>query len=229
MKRIQHILLLIIVLIIIAIGHPFRPFYVFFQEGYNDTAYVDTTDACIPCSTSYNVTICTTAVISSLPIDTTDDTLWHGYLLKLWIKDTSGYTSDTFYVNDTCFRTLYQVVPCNIAPTCSLVWGYHFWVINLDCINIQYGIYVGDGDSVCVYIGKDMQHGQKCVAINSSTPVHQLRVIAGDTTPVYISEFPVIPYPAYSDTYWYDIRGRRTLPYRSGVYLHRRRVIVIIK
>jgi len=235
MKKISIVILLAIGISLVAADPPPPPrwFFVLFQLGYNDTAYVDTMDICSKCAASFNRNLCTLQVISSMGTDTdsTDD-VWYGFSLRFFIYDSSADTiwdSCGIHSCPSASIPLWRVQPCidHLAPTCSTVWGYHLWIIDIGDSAFPS---LTDGDSLCVYITKGSIWGRKCIAYDDLALYQIMRIVLPDTSSLIIEDdkYKRKPRLRYLKGR-FDLRGRRLQGTPPTVYIEDGKVKVRLK
>jgi len=87
---------------------------------------------------------------------TTSDTVWHGFVLMFWMKDSSNSyaVSDTHYVNTPGWTYVIPCVQCTVCASCSTIAGVHVWVNNFMNVKDTAGnpITVASGDSMFVKV-----------------------------------------------------------------------------
>ena len=215
--------------------------FAIFQTGWNDTAWVDTFDLCNTCSLGYDFEDCRDSIIAMLEPDLDSlDSLWHGFLLRFVVYDSSLGEWDTYFVNDTLFCAHGRdsgIINCYVFPaqgcwayTCdSTVYGYNVWYVPISVI--PHFTFLNSGDSVCFLITKGDSLGYQCHRYDNDTALIIMRIILDDTISLKASQRSERSHKVYRyPTGVYDITGRRVVaPKRSGVYIQGGKKKVLVK
>ena len=131
----------------------------FLDSSGNAHCASETVGVCNTCSTTYSFSSCTTTCQNAWLPDTdttTSDTVWHGFVLMFWMKDSSNSyeVSDTHYVNTPGWNVVIPCERCTVCASCSTIAGVHVWFNNFANVKKRDGTVftVDSGDSMFVKV-----------------------------------------------------------------------------
>ncbi len=112
---------------------------IYFALGYIDSGSGDYYTYCDECD-GWNFDDCSLTCWSVSDTDTVDDTLWYGFLFKIWALDSSDSwaSSDTYYCNTTGFKSFFKCMKC----TTGVGGGADSIIVNMwyiPLMNINFG------------------------------------------------------------------------------------------